>query len=124
MSDAKRRSFAALAFLMAWCLSECALVDADDFSPKQIELFEKDVRPLLRTKCLSCHGPDKQAGGLRLDSLQSALKGGDSGPAIVPGDAAKSLLVKAVRFDDPDLQMPPKDQLAAKEIQALTWWIN
>ena len=124
MSDAKRRSFAALAFLMAWCLSECALVDADDFSPKQIELFEKDVRPLLRTKCLSCHGPDKQEGGLRLDSLQSALKGGDSGPAIVPGDAAKSLLVKAVRFDDPDLQMPPKDQLAAKEIQALTWWIN
>ena len=124
MSDAIRRSFAALAFLMAWCLSECALVDADDFSPKQIELFEKDVRPLLRTKCLSCHGPDKQAGGLRLDSLQSALKGGDSGPAIVPGDAAKSLLVKAVRFDDPDLQMPPKDQLAAKEIEALTWWIN
>ncbi len=124
MSDAIRHSFAALALLMAWCLSESAPVHADEFSPKQIELFEKDVRPLLKAKCVSCHGPDKQEGGLRLDSLQSALKGGDSGPAIVPGDAAKSLLVKAVRFDDPDLQMPPKDQLAAKEIEALTQWVD
>ncbi len=111
--------------LLAWTIAFCERVVATEDSQSQpAERFVQRVAPLLKAKCLSCHGPDKQAGGLRLDSLQSALKGGDSGPAIVPGDAAKSLLVKAVRFDDPDLQMPPKDQLAAKEIQALTWWIN
>ncbi len=111
--------------LLAWTIAFCERVVATEDSKSQpAERFVQRVAPLLKAKCLSCHGPDKQAGGLRLDSLQSALKGGDSGPAIVPGDAAKSLLVKAVRFDDPDLQMPPKDQLAAKEIQALTWWIN
>lgn len=111
--------------LLAWTIAFCERVVATEDSKSQpAERFVQRVAPLLKAKCLSCHGPDKQAGGLRLDSLQSALKGGDSGPAIVPGDAAKSLLVKAVRFDDPDLQMPPKDQLAAKEIEALTWWIN
>jgi mono/diheme cytochrome c family protein len=111
--------------LLAWTIAFCERVVATEDSKSQpAERFVQRVAPLLKAKCLSCHGPDKQAGGLRLDSLQSALKGGDSGPAIMPGDAAKSLLVKAVRFDDPDLQMPPKDQLAAKEIEALTWWIN
>ena len=111
--------------LLAWTIAFCEWVVATEDSLSQpAERFVQRVEPLLKAKCLSCHGPDKQEGGLRLDSLQSALKGGDSGPAIVPGDAATSLLVKAVRFDDPDLQMPPKDQLAAKEIEALTQWIN
>ncbi|MBI1310163.1 DUF1553 domain-containing protein [bacterium] len=86
--------------------------------------FVRTVEPLLKTKCMSCHGADKQEGGLRLDSLEAALRGGDSGLAVVPGDAGKSLLIKAVRFDDPDLQMPPKDRLPEKDIETLTNWIK
>ncbi|MCA9173912.1 MAG: DUF1553 domain-containing protein [Planctomycetales bacterium] len=111
--------------LLAWTFVFCERVVATEDSPSpSTERFVQSVEPLLRAKCLSCHGPDKQEGGLRLDSLVAAIHGGDSGPAILPGDAAKSLLVKAIRFDDPDLQMPPKDPLAAKEIAALTRWIN
>ena len=110
---------------VAWTLSFCEQVGAtEDSTSQRADRFVRIVEPLLKAKCLSCHGPDKQEGGLRLDSLQAALKGGESGPAIVPGDAAGSLLVKAVRFDDPDLQMPPKDRLAAKEVEALTQWVN
>jgi mono/diheme cytochrome c family protein len=79
---------------------------------------------LLRTRCITCHGPEKQEGGLRLDSLDAALKGGDQGPAIVPGDAESSLFVKAITFADPDLQMPPKQKLSDAEISVLKRWIE
>jgi hypothetical protein len=86
--------------------------------------FVDEVQPLLVGKCMSCHGPEKQEGGLRLDSLAAARKGGDQGPAVVPGDVAKSLLVKAISFRDPDLQMPPKQKLSDKEIATLTEWVK
>ena len=86
--------------------------------------FVEDVQPLLEAKCVSRHGPEKQEGGLRLDSFATAKAGGDSGPAIVPGDVAKSLLVKAITFRDPDLQMPPKQKLTDKEIDTLTRWVK
>lgn len=86
--------------------------------------FAEDVHALLIGKCVSCHGPEKQEGGLRLDSLAASQKGGDQGPAIVPGDVAKSLLVKAISFGDPDLQMPPKQKLSDKEITTLTEWVK
>ena len=95
---------------------------AEDVSPA-ID-FEKSVRPLLFAKCVACHGAEKQLGGLRLDSRASAIKGGDNGAALVPGDLAKSLLVEAVRFANPDLQMPPKSKLSSREIQALENWIE
>ena len=65
-------------------------------SSKGLEVFEKEIRPLLLDKCIGCHGPDKQKGGLRLDSRHGWMTGGDSGPAIVPGDPEKSRLFKAV----------------------------
>lgn len=86
-------------------------------------LFVEQIQPLLESKCISCHGRDKQEGGLRLDSLQGAKEGGDSGPAIAPGDIDKSLLVKAIAFRDPDLQMPPRQKLADREIELLTKWV-
>ena len=86
--------------------------------------FTEDVQPLLEAKCVSCHGPEKQEGGLRLDSLAMAKEGGDSGPAIVPGDVTKSLLAKAITFRDPNLQMPPKQKLTDKEIATLTEWVK
>ena len=82
--------------------------------------FVDVVQPLLELKCVSCHGAEKQEGGLRLDSLTAAKTGGEQGPAIVPGDVAKSLLVKAITFRDPDLQMPPKQKLTDKQIALLT----
>jgi len=89
---------------------------ADDF-------FESRIRPLLIERCLECHGAEKQSGGLRLDSAEGLAKGGDSGAAIIPGDAAASRLVQAIRYDG-DLQMPPENPLSEDEKAALTHWVQ
>ena len=72
------------------------------------DFFEARVRPVLVEHCQSCHGPEKQKAGLRLDSRAFLLQGGESGPAVVPGNPEASLLLKAVSHADPDLAMPPK----------------
>jgi mono/diheme cytochrome c family protein len=90
----------------------------------QAAAFHKHVLPLLRTKCISCHGPEKQEGGLRLDSREAAMKGGAQGPAIVPMDSDGSLFLRAIEFADPELQMPPKQKLSETEISILTQWIQ
>ncbi len=88
------------------------------------EFFERSVRPLLVEKCWSCHGPaQKIKGGLRLTSRASILKGGDSGPAAVAGDAAASLLVQATRYDQ-EPKMPPKGKLPEREIDVLARWVK
>jgi hypothetical protein len=91
-------------------------------TPEGIEFFEKHVRPLLATNCLSCHG-DQQKGGLRLTSRAALLKGGDSGAAIVPMQPEQSLLVKALEHSD-ELQMPPEEKLPAEAIDAVSAWIR
>ena len=93
--------------------------------PKDVDFFEKKVRPLLTDRCYSCHSTraEKLKGGLRLDSREGVLKGGDSGPAIVAGDPKKSLLLKAVRWVDDDLKMPPKKKLTDDQIGDLEAWI-
>src|SRR5437588_8983809 len=80
--------------------------------------FDKDVKPIFEQQCFKCHGPDQQKSGLRLDVKANALKGGDSGePAIVPGSAHKSNLLKVVVSDDPEQAMPPKgDRLKPQQI--------
>ena len=90
------------------------------------EFFEKQVRPLLADSCFSCHsaGAKEIKGGLRLDSRELVLTGGDSGPAIVPGEPRKSRLVDAVGYQDPDLQMPPKKRLSADKVAVLTRWVE
>src|SRR3954452_4023787 len=70
--------------------------------------FEQDVRPIFVKHCYTCHGPDKQRGGLRLDRKADALKGGDDGPVVVPGKSAESPLVRLTAGLDPDRVMPPK----------------
>ncbi|HEX7902213.1 MAG TPA: PSD1 and planctomycete cytochrome C domain-containing protein [Planctomycetota bacterium] len=86
--------------------------------------FVLDV-PVLEARCVSCHGPEKQKGGLRLDSRAALLKGGDSGPAAVPGDPAKSLLIQAVSGAHAELKrMPPKEILPADQVEALARWIK
>jgi hypothetical protein len=86
------------------------------------QYFEQNVRPLLAENCYSCHGEKKQKGGLRLDSLESILKGGESGPAVVPGKPGESLLVDAINYAGPE--MPPTGKLAAEKVAVLTRWIT
>ena len=91
--------------------------------PTAEEFFEERVRPLLAAKCLECHGDEEPEAGLRLTSRASALKGGDSGPAVVERRAEESLLVKAVRQTG-ELKMPPDGKLRDDEIAALVQWIE
>jgi mono/diheme cytochrome c family protein len=92
--------------------------------PAEVEFFESRVRPVLASHCYECHGDDEQEAGLQLTSVAAMLRGGDQGPAIVPGNAEASLLVKAIRYDDTDLQMPPKAKLSNAQIAAIVDWIQ
>ena len=113
--------------LMAFfLLVNLCCVSAADLTPSQSEFFENKIRPLLADNCYKCHSSqsEKVKGGLLLDSRDGILNGGDSGAAIVPGDPEKSLLIKAVRYTDPDLQMPKKAKLADDQIAALEQWVR
>jgi cytochrome c553 len=92
--------------------------------PDRAAFFENKVRPLLAEHCISCHGPQKQKGGLRLDSRETLLQGGDLGPAVVPGKPAESLLLKAVGYADESLRMPPRGKLTDRQIADLTQWVT
>ena len=96
-------------------------------TPSQTQFFETKIRPLLTKNCYKCHSSDslKLKGELLLDTRDGLLKGGATGPAIVPGDPEKSLLIKAVRYTDPDIQMPPKgDKLSVDQINDLVAWVK
>ena len=104
----------------------CASLRGVEPSASEIAFFEKRIRPVLTERCYKCHsaGADKVKGGLLLDTRAGQLKGGDTGPAIVPGDDDTSLLMQAVRWTDKDLQMPPKKKLSDSEIAALAAWVK
>ncbi len=86
--------------------------------------FESKVLPLLQQRCYECHSHEKKIkGGLALDLKTGWQTGGDNGPAIIPGDLVKSHLVQAVRYADPEMEMPPKGKLAASEIEVLEKWV-
>ncbi|WP_406696569.1 PSD1 and planctomycete cytochrome C domain-containing protein [Singulisphaera sp. Ch08] len=87
------------------------------------EFFEARVRPLLVDSCVRCHGEKKQSGGLRLDSREAILEGGDSGPALVPGNPDTSLLMQVIRHTHEEYKMPPKGKLPAPAIEALAEWV-
>jgi hypothetical protein len=90
----------------------------------RLDFFEKQVRPILVDNCYTCHSADTNTkGGLRVDDRNGLLAGGESGPAVVPGKPDESLLIRAVRHTDKSLEMPPKKQLSAEQIAALTKWV-
>ncbi|GIW99759.1 MAG: hypothetical protein KatS3mg111_3092 [Pirellulaceae bacterium] len=95
-----------------------------ELTAEQERFFESKIRPILATRCSECHGPDAQESGLRVDSLQGLLDGGQRGPAIVPGDAQRSLLIHAVQHSEADLQMPEGEKLSGEEIRALVQWVD
>ena len=87
--------------------------------------FERDVRPILAARCHTCHGPAQQLSGLRLDRREDALKGGSSGPVIVPGRSSESRLIQLVAGMEKTLIMPPAgDRLSDQEIGRLRAWID
>ncbi len=88
--------------------------------------FETKIRPLLSQACYDCHSESrkKSKGGLFLDRRESLLIGGESGPSLVPGKADQSLIIRAVRYQDPDLQMPPDQPLSEQQIVDLEQWID
>jgi hypothetical protein len=93
----------------------------------QIEFFENKVRPIFAERCYECHSAStrKPKGGLRLDSPAAVLKGGVSGPVVVAGDLEASRLITAIRYEDPDLQMPPDNaQLSKEEVALLESWVK
>jgi hypothetical protein len=91
--------------------------------PDASAFFEKRVRPVLAQNCQKCHGAAKQASGLRLDSRDAVLRGGATGPAVVPGDPEDSPLIRAVRHEG-DVRMPPKGRLPESAVRALTDWVR
>ena len=108
-----------LGILLLTALGVSSPAAADD-----VEFFEARVRPLLAERCHDCHGPDRQRSALRLDSVAHMLAGGSRGPAVVPGDPDASLIVRAVRGEEPEYEMPPRDKLSAEEIDVLVTWIE
>ena len=116
------------ALFAATCFALATRADEPDqtakpFSAAGIRLYEDDVKPILTKHCLKCHGQGpKIRGGFRLDRREAVLRGGDLGPAAVPGDPSQSLLVKAINYDE--LEMPPAGKLPAREIEILTRWVR
>jgi hypothetical protein len=86
--------------------------------------FEAKVRPVLADVCSRCHGPAKASGGLRVDSREALLKGGDSGPALVPGDPGRSLIVRALRHEEGVSPMPPKSPRNAARAADFAAWVK
>ena len=88
--------------------------------------FEREIAPILKSRCVGCHGPKKQESGFRLDRRTSLLRGGDYGePAIVPGDPAKGTLLAAIKATDPDFRMPPEGALLSKQqVMLIERWIK
>jgi hypothetical protein len=89
--------------------------------------YAQIVQPILQRRCVSCHGPEKQKGKLRLDSFANLRRGGEVGPALVPGNAAESLMIRRLLLPPEDEDhMPPdgKPQPTQSEIDLLQWWIK
>ena len=101
-------------------------VQTNEPSRADVEFFEKKIRPVLASNCYGCHSAQsrKPQGGLLLDSREGLLQGGGRGPAIVPGDPEKSLLIKAIRYTDEKLQMPPAGQLSPEQIADFEAWVK
>ncbi|NBV23762.1 MAG: DUF1553 domain-containing protein [Proteobacteria bacterium] len=99
---------------------------AAELAPEQLDFFEKKVRPVLVERCYECHSAaaGKRKGGLVLDTRDGLLKGGDAGPVLVAGDPDKSKLIEAIRYQNRDLQMPPKNPLPPAQVRDLEQWVK
>jgi mono/diheme cytochrome c family protein len=125
---------AAVAFSVAALVAPTTQVRAADApNPEGVKLFESKIRTILSEHCVSCHGPDKQKGKLRLDTREGLIKGGLEDDkqvvVVVPGDPSKSLIIEAINYKNEDTQMPPpkKDKslkLSDEQIKDMTEWVK
>ncbi len=106
-----------MALVCGCCYSQARVVADDQF-------FETRIRPVLVERCAKCHGSQKASSGLRVDSLEALRKGGERGPAVVPGDPQQSLLIHALSHNDDDLQMPPDKALPEFIVEDFHTWIR
>jgi ankyrin repeat protein len=111
-------------FLTLVCLGQTMFGQAQESTKSPAVQFVRDVVPILRDKCLSCHGPKIRQSGLRLDTRIEMLRGGKSGPAILENDEAKSLLIRRISGSEAGMQMPPSGALSEKEIEIFRAWIR
>lgn len=120
----KKLLVAASALAVALAMAS-ANADLPAASTKKVD-YVTDVKPILKDRCWSCHGVEKQKGKLRLDGKAEALKGGESGACIKAGDSAGSTLIQVVAGTHKDIdRMPPKDPaLTAEQIGILRAWID
>ena len=121
------RNSALLALALAGAAVSLPSARGADIAKAQLDFFESKIRPLLSSQCYKCHNAaeGKLKGDLALDTKDGLLKGGETGPAIVPGSPEKSLLIKAISYTDANLQMPPKgEKLTAAQIADLTTWVK
>lgn len=102
--------------LLCLVLTTAGAVAADDVAAA--------AKAILDRSCIKCHGPDKQKGGLRLDSHAALLKGGKEGKVVVAGEPDQSRLIAAVGWADEDTRMPPKQKLSDADIATLTEWVR
>ena len=113
-------------FLLLAATPAFAAVTAD-LPKEQLDFFEHKIRPILKESCYKCHSLEagKAKGGLTLDTRDGWEKGGENGAAMERGAPDKSLIIKAISYEDPDLQMPPKgEKLTAQQIADLTQWVK
>ena len=117
------------AIILSGVLALAVPAFADEPTKEQLDFFEGKIRPILSEKCYKCHSQEtgKSKGGLTLDLAASTLKGGDTGPGLVPGKPEESLIYKAIIYTDKDLAMPPSSsggKLDAKQIADVATWIK
>ena len=114
----------ALGVLIPWSLKPVAAQD----DPATPEYYTTKVQPILQANCYRCHGGMNRRGGLSLATREGMLKGGHDGPALVPGDPTKSLLVRLIRHEGPandPMPMPPKvDKLSDANIAVVEQWVK
>jgi hypothetical protein len=122
----KRIAVKIAGIFLAWFLwgQEIPLVGAADPDPDKVEFFEKRIRPVLVENCYKCHGNGNKKGKLQLDSRAGMLKGGETGPVLVPGQPDNSLLIKAIRYTDDQLRMPPKSKLPDANVADFITWVK
>lgn len=112
--------------LLAMCAKTGAIAPAASSDPSGVEFFEKRIRPVLIDHCYKCHSAksEKLKANLLLDSRQGAIQGGDTGPAVVPGNPEKSLLIEAIKYANDDMKMPPKTKLPANVVADMVKWVQ
>ncbi|MAT12019.1 MAG: hypothetical protein CMM02_13555 [Rhodopirellula sp.] len=108
--------------LLAVVSAQGVLADNDDKAGQVF--FEKKIRPVLARYCYECHGKEKQESDLRLDNYKDLLRGGGTGPAVVPNNLDESLIIHVLKYEDEELQMPPEQKLSDEIIDDFVKWIE